>query len=194
MSCLVGIPFKPQEFSPSLLRLHDETNKKASGRVARAFLEYSIDRQVPSPVLKLILLWRDWVSTLPGVQEEPQELDILGSSKAHYCIQFGFPPSKGQERLFSTIFQVKDVYTARAWCDWIAHVLMASTEKYAPLDRYLPFALPKGTSLICGDLAWPGLPSRLTGGPCTLGCLVLFRPNKTHIMDWARKNSDSNLV
>ncbi|TRZ12056.1 hypothetical protein HGM15179_015050 [Zosterops borbonicus] len=45
------------------------------------------------------------------------------------------------------------------------------------------------TFLICRDRAFPGIPPRLIGGPCTLGKLGVFTPNKIQIMDWAKKNS-----
>ncbi|XP_063275593.1 uncharacterized protein LOC134562062 isoform X1 [Prinia subflava] len=41
--------------------------------------------------------------------------------------------------------------------------------------------------LICGDQAWAGIPSCLSGGPCTLGKVGLFTPNKTQIMGWKEK-------
>ncbi|TRZ21731.1 hypothetical protein HGM15179_005400 [Zosterops borbonicus] len=68
----------------------------------------------------------------------------------------------------------------------VAHVKMASTLQYKPLT------LPKGTFLICGDRAFNGIPSRLLGGPCTLGRLSLLTPNKTIIMDWIVKNSSKH--
>ncbi|TRZ16872.1 hypothetical protein HGM15179_010236 [Zosterops borbonicus] len=63
---------------------------------------------------------------------------------------------------------------------------MASTLLHKPLT------LPKGTFLICGDKAFNGIPSRLLGGPCTLGRLSLLTPNKTTIMDWIVKNSSKH--
>lgn len=98
---------------------------------------------------------------------------------------FSLPP-KGKMSYFSPIFQVKEVYVAGAWCDRIAHVKMASTISYKPL------ALLKGVFLICGDWVWPGIPSHLTGDPCTLGRLGLFTPNKIQIMDWQQKNYTKN--
>ncbi|TRZ06579.1 hypothetical protein HGM15179_020527 [Zosterops borbonicus] len=36
--------------------------------------------------------WDEWTWSLPQTPEEPQELELLGSSKAHYCIQFQYQP------------------------------------------------------------------------------------------------------
>lgn len=58
---------------------------------------------------------------------------------------------------------------------------MAST-----LDN-IPKQLPKRLFLICGDHAWAGIPSRLLGGPCTLGQLTLFMPNISQITNWTNK-------
>lgn len=63
------------------------------------------------------------------------------------------------------------------WCSSIAHMKMASTLNFKALP------LPKGMFLICGDQAFPGILSRLTGGPCTIGKLGLLACDKTQIMD-----------
>ncbi|RMB91441.1 hypothetical protein DUI87_32233 [Hirundo rustica rustica] len=41
--------------------------------------------------------------------------------------------SKGQEKSYQFVYQTKKVYTARIWCDWIAHVEMASMTEEKPL-------------------------------------------------------------
>ncbi|RMC22177.1 hypothetical protein DUI87_03050 [Hirundo rustica rustica] len=57
-----------------------------------------------------------------------------------------------------------------------------------------PWSLPKGVFLICGDRAWAGIPPRHLGGPCTLGKLGLFSPNKTTLANWQRKISSDSAV
>ncbi|RMC15620.1 hypothetical protein DUI87_07822 [Hirundo rustica rustica] len=128
-----------------------------------------------------------------GKAEGPHELVTRGWGYA--CVStpmgpkwlpskwFMFTCPKGQERFFQFVYQTKGAYTARTWCDQVAHVQMATTHDADPL------ALPKGVFLICGDRAWAGIPPRLIGGPCTFGRLGLFSPNKTTLMDWQRKNS-----
>lgn len=103
-----------EKFLPLLLRLKDDANNKALGQVFRSFLEHSVERKVALPVLNPLVLWRDWASELSQLSEEPQELEILGSSEASFCVQFVFTSPKGQDKLFSSIFQVKDVYMAGA--------------------------------------------------------------------------------
>ncbi|TRZ08547.1 hypothetical protein HGM15179_018560 [Zosterops borbonicus] len=162
-SCLVGIPFKEDEFPPALLNFKNEYNKQSPGRHTRALEEFRLQRQIKLPVINPLILWRDWVSTsLPRAENEPQELELLGSSPAPFCVQFVFTPPKGQEKLFTQILQIKDEYHAGPWCEKIAHVKMAST------PAIIPLTLPKGVFLICGDRAFTGIPSRLVGGPCTL--------------------------
>ncbi|RMC14823.1 hypothetical protein DUI87_06999 [Hirundo rustica rustica] len=56
------------------------------------------------------------------------------------------------------------------------------------------FALPKGTFFICGDRAWAGIPPLHVGGPCTLGRLSLFSPNKTTLANWQRKIASDSAV
>ena len=40
-------------------------------------------------------------------------------------------------------------------------------------------ALPPGIFLICGDRPWQGVPANSLGGPCYLGKLTMFAPNRT---------------
>ncbi|TRZ11486.1 hypothetical protein HGM15179_015617 [Zosterops borbonicus] len=188
-SCLMGIPLKEDEFPPALLNFKAEYNKQTPSRHTRARLleEFRLQRKIKLPVINPLILWRDWVSTsLPRSDSEPQELELLGSSPAPFCVQFVFTPPPGQENLFTRVLQIKDAYLANPWCENIAHVKMAST------PGILPLSLPKGVFLICGDWAFTGIPSRLVGGPCTLGKLSLLAPNKTTIMDWIVQNSSSH--
>ncbi|RMB92639.1 hypothetical protein DUI87_30948 [Hirundo rustica rustica] len=46
--------------------------------------EYPYTDNKPNPVDT----WDEWTRPLPQAPEEPQELELLGSSKAYYCIQF----------------------------------------------------------------------------------------------------------
>ncbi|XP_059707183.1 uncharacterized protein LOC132329766 [Haemorhous mexicanus] len=77
---------------------------------------------------------------------------------------------------------------ARRWCNTIAKVNAATTAGNQPLS------LPRGLFLICRDRAWAGIPSRLIGGPCTLGRLSLFAPNLTQIINWKNKNVTADLA
>ncbi|TRZ12334.1 hypothetical protein HGM15179_014754 [Zosterops borbonicus] len=186
-SCLVEIPFKEAEFPAALLNFHDEYNKQVPGHNSHALEEFCLQRRIKLPVMNPLVLWCDWVSTsLPQGDNELQELELLGSSPALFCIQFVFTPPQSQEKSFSKVLQIKEVYLANTWCDKIAHVKMAST------PGSIPLTLPKGTFLICGDCVFTGIPSRLTGGPCTIGKLGLLLPNKTQIMDWIVKNSSQH--
>ncbi|XP_049650081.1 syncytin-1-like [Accipiter gentilis] len=69
---------------------------------------------------------------------------------------------------------------ATAWCNY--------TAPNASRSSVVPLALPPGVFLICGDRAWGGIPSKLNGGPCSLGCLTLLTPNMLTILNMTRKH------
>ncbi|RMC15051.1 hypothetical protein DUI87_07231 [Hirundo rustica rustica] len=74
------------------------------------------------------------------------------------------------------------------WCEETVEVVRPTT------FGSKPWSLPKGIFLICGDRAWAGIPPRHTGGPCTLGKLSLFSPNKTTLANWQRKISSDSAI
>lgn len=116
--------------------------------------------------------WDVWAKTLKDASKEPQELDLLGSSKAPYCIHL-FYKGIGKQNVTNP---VRKAYKSEECCNHITKTFSASTDK--------PKVLQWGLFLICGDRAWAGLPSHLQGGPCMLGRLSLLAPNKTQILNW----------
>ncbi|XP_058716953.1 uncharacterized protein LOC131590705 [Poecile atricapillus] len=179
-TCLVGIPLKPEEYPESLMELVKEANKgRPAQRVVRSLPSYKVKKPVQNP----LLLWRDWQAYLERAVAEPQEFDLLNSSLAPFCVQFRYYPDNPS--LYPKMIQDNKKFQAAAWCKNIAHVKMPSTLDSRPLK------LPKGMFLICGDRAWAGIPSRLLGGPCTLGQLSLFSPNATQIENWTPKNNSA---
>ncbi|KAF2986783.1 hypothetical protein EK904_004744, partial [Melospiza melodia maxima] len=60
-----------------------------------------------------------------------------------------------------------------------------------PMDEWPsslhPRRLPKGVFLVCGDQAWPRIPPRPQGGPCSLGRLALLSPDLALIQGWKRQ-------
>lgn len=48
--------------------------------------DYPFAGKRPNPVDS----WDNWMRILPHAPEEPQEFDLLGSSKATYCVRFGY--------------------------------------------------------------------------------------------------------
>ncbi|XP_037982585.1 uncharacterized protein LOC119696815 [Motacilla alba alba] len=165
-TCLVGIPFKPGDVPPSL------------ASPFRSFLPRSV---VNSPSSDPKILWRDTLAGLQPADKEPTEFELLGSAHATLCFQFMINPSP-LAKSFQLVRQNKIEYQAKAWCNTVIHINAASTFYGQPRT------LPKNTFLICGDRAWAGIPSRLTGGPCTFGQLTLFSPNHTQIINWRKKN------
>ncbi|XP_066036410.1 uncharacterized protein [Chamaea fasciata] len=174
-SCLVGIPLKEEEFPPTLLQMRQRFNQKPSH--ISHFVEVN---QIPAnslPVSNPLSLWKEWTLHLPESSLEPQEVDLLASSQAPFCVYFNFAPLKGQENVFVPIIQIKKSYLPKAWWGQTVHWSMPS------MGTRKSLSLPKGIFLICGDRAFPGIPSWLIEGPCTIGRLGLFTPNKTQIMD-----------
>lgn len=62
-TCLVGIPFRREEFSPVLLKLKDHYNNKAPGRVA-LYIETRTGCDPAYPVISPLVLWQDWLLEL----------------------------------------------------------------------------------------------------------------------------------
>ncbi|RMC10113.1 hypothetical protein DUI87_12911 [Hirundo rustica rustica] len=125
-TCLVGIPFKPEEFPPELLQLLRSAN------------------------------------------------------------QFIYTPPKEHDQLYHQIHSHR--LMPDQWCKDTVEVDVPTTLRHKPLK------LEKGVFLICGDRAWAGIPPLHTGGPCTLGQLSLFTPNKTSVANWQRKISRNSAI
>ena len=67
-TCLVGIPLVADDWPITNSELLCTTGKR------------------PNPVDT----WDEWTKILPNARDEPQELNLLGSSKATYCVKFYF--------------------------------------------------------------------------------------------------------
>lgn len=151
---LVGIPLQPQD--------------------------YPFTGKRPNPVD----IWDEWTGILPHATEEPQELDLLGSSTATYCVNFFYRQKK---KAWSFVEQQRSlhrkdvspnnkIYKTKNWCNYTAATPSVSTRH--------PRVLPRRVFLIYGDRVWVGIPSRLQGGPPTLGKFTILTPNTTLIHDW----------
>ncbi|XP_053787455.1 uncharacterized protein LOC128781684 [Vidua chalybeata] len=122
--------------------------------------------------------WGSWIRTLPQAPQEPQELDLLGSTRAHFCIRFYTKAPQGKiEHNIKEVTPTDKKYI-NEWCNYTSPVLSKSYP--------YPKELPRGVFLICGDRVWAGIPSKIKGGPCSLGRLTTLTPNKTQILDWKR--------
>ena len=55
-----------------------------------------------------------------------------------------------------------------------------------------PQYLLHGVFLICGDRAWPGIPSNAVGGLCILGLLTLLTSNVSMIIDHKRARREKH--
>ncbi|TRZ06918.1 hypothetical protein HGM15179_020188 [Zosterops borbonicus] len=83
--------------------------------------EYPYAGKKPNPVDT----WDKWTKILPQAPGEPQELDLLGSSKTHYCVEFYYQQS-GQhwtklDHIRSTyrkdVTSINKIYNPPNWCN-----------------------------------------------------------------------------
>lgn len=96
-TCLVGIPLPSSAYLP--------TGKRPS----------------------LLDTWDVWAKTLSHAPEEPQELDLLGSSKAPYCIYFHY---KGAEKKgYYSVNPTKKINSSVNWCNYTTKTMSASTDE-----------------------------------------------------------------
>ncbi|XP_048151952.1 uncharacterized protein LOC125322343 [Corvus hawaiiensis] len=194
-TCLVGIPLEREEFTSLLEKLKAAqalTTPASKATVAKPPVNLHCPRvpyrrrppfswhrrgkrNTDNPLEK-------WLPQLSRTSSEPQELDLLGSYPAHYCVQFQFGLSPDREA-FKNIAPNRRDYGADKWCLAVSGVTTDNPH------RSHPKGLPQGLFLICGDRAWAGIPSRLLGGPCTIGRLTLLTPNQTLVHDWERKRN-----
>nr|XP_030129174.3 uncharacterized protein LOC115495368 [Taeniopygia guttata] len=171
LSCLVGIPYKLDEFPFTFPK-----PTTSPVRRARSFTVRQLDA------------WRNWVKLFPPMDKEPQELDLLGSSPASTCVHFAVTPDP-QAQPNIEIKQYIPEYTTKEWCWQVIQIPMFST----PDNK--PHSLPKGTFLICGTWAWAGIsPPHLIGGPCTFGQLCLFTLYQTQISHSKKLNETYQLA
>lgn len=112
LMCLVGVPLQPNE--------------------------YPFAGKKPNPVNS----WDAWTRILLHAPEEPQELHLLRSPKASFCIRFGYTlttpewlESAPHRRFpFRDVNPTKRMYDAADWCNYISEALSKSTKN----PRVLP--------------------------------------------------------
>lgn len=180
-TCLVEIPGKISEYPSTLVRIWDEFNKKNLPNTCAEISRYwGVSEYAKTAITNPLGLWWKWVYDLPTADAEPQEFELLGSTKTEYCVQFDFTPHAHPD-LYDHMKQHKVEVRADQWCTCITKVGAPSAG-----DSYA-CKLDKGKFLICGNQAYPGIPSRLLGAPCTLGRLSLAFPNMTQIPIWQAK-------
>ncbi|XP_032926106.1 uncharacterized protein LOC117001738 [Catharus ustulatus] len=117
--------------------------------------------------------------------QEPEELEILGTVRADFCVRFNWTSvhrryRTGQSLSVNANPILKVYQNASMWCNYTSPNISKSSN--------MPIRLPQGIFLICGDRAWPGVPSKLEGGPCTLGRLTLLSPNTSMIIQQYKKH------
>lgn len=124
--------------------------------------------------------WDYWTRKLSPAPPDSQELELLGSVKMDYCIKFYF---REQSQSIMSIrdrfhfvnnkhIKVRDVSLCNQmykhqnlWCN--------HTSPISSWSSSYPIQLPSGMFLICGDRAWPVIPSHIKavhvsweGSPC----------------------------
>ncbi|KAF4793635.1 hypothetical protein TURU_109559 [Turdus rufiventris] len=173
-TCLVGVPLKAGEYSDSFeIEMPNELPE------SHTISLYKLRRQqtvmIKNPIEELL-------PSLPKAAQEPQELELLGSYPAQYCVHFIILPKPSDTKEFHNIKQYRQEFMVKRWCNILSHIAADTPSLTSPKS------LPKGLFLICENRAWAGIPSRLLGGPRTFGRLSLLVPNETLISDWTHKN------
>ncbi|XP_072186952.1 syncytin-2-like [Excalfactoria chinensis] len=131
--------------------------------------------------------WDVYIPHFPIAPLEPQELEILGSVKADWCIYFNWTgsyrvgPDRSKIKPRSVNSSLLIYRNQSVWCNYTSTSISVSSNS--------PITLPYGVFLICGDRAWAGVPSKIVGGPCTLGRLTLLTPNTSMILQIHRQHS-----
>ncbi|XP_063249639.1 uncharacterized protein LOC134548676 [Prinia subflava] len=179
-TCLVGIPLQAGEFPAGL-------DKYKSNEIPEAHTPQPHQDHKKQGVFTMNPL-AEWVQGLPRVAHEPQELELLGSSPATYCIHFSVIPKPSSTDEYHLIKQFRGEFTAKRWCHNISHIASDNP------SHSKPRSLPRGLFLVCGDRAWAGIPSRLFGGPCTIGRLSVLTPNQTLIREWTHRNKSADKI
>ncbi|RMC21301.1 hypothetical protein DUI87_02162 [Hirundo rustica rustica] len=189
-TCLVGIPFKPQDFPPKFLQIVREINFKAAREGLSSFknphLNFDVMGKLIFPVENPFALWPQYLYTLSPLSSPLNEIELLGSANASLCVRFEFYLPRGQERLYPKVHPAS--FRSNSWCREMVKLKRPTTWDNKP------WALPKGVFFICGDRAWAGIPPHHVGGPCTLGKLSLLSPNKTTLINWHNKISTHSAI
>ncbi|KAM7052460.1 uncharacterized protein M8220_003906 [Acridotheres tristis] len=100
-TCLVGIPFQPDEYPKTIINMRDDFNPR---------------RWHPSyPMTNPLWAWQEWSKDLPKAPEEPQELELLGSAPSPFCVQNHYRWSNPESYL--NVIQPNLDYRSAAWCN-----------------------------------------------------------------------------
>ncbi|RMC22040.1 hypothetical protein DUI87_02911 [Hirundo rustica rustica] len=102
-----------------------------------------------------------------------QELEILSSLTMSTCYYFHFLGENGPHLNVTPYHPVYSNMTS--WCNQTK--LLIYDEPHTDRFNKLPIRFPKGIWLICGDRAWQGIPSKIDGGPCAMGQLIIIAPS-----------------
>ncbi|XP_063250546.1 syncytin-A-like [Prinia subflava] len=117
--------------------------------------------------------WDQWTPYLPITPLEPQELELLGSVKMDFCVNFDYT-GKNQSKAWDVSPYHPAYKNQTSWCNYTSGSPSKSSNA--------PLWLPSGMFLICGDRAWAAIPSHIKGGPCSLGRLTVLTPNMSMIL------------
>ncbi|RMC06403.1 hypothetical protein DUI87_15837 [Hirundo rustica rustica] len=131
-TCLVGIPFRLNEFPPIFLQKMRSANQVRSNYLSPEF------RYNTYPVRNPFAFWVQYLQGLLSLSSDPTDLELLGSVNASFCIKFVYTPPKGQEQNYR---HVRPVNMPDDWCEdtvevtrptsfGINHVTMPSDEDH----------------------------------------------------------------
>ncbi|RMC03502.1 hypothetical protein DUI87_20701 [Hirundo rustica rustica] len=107
-TCLVGIPLQAGEFPAGL-----DTHRSNKIPEPNTFRPYKGHQQKSGMTVNPL---EEWLPSLLKVSQEPQELELLGSSPASYCIHFSVYPKPSNVNEYRNIKQYREEFSAKRWC------------------------------------------------------------------------------
>ncbi|XP_027665646.2 uncharacterized protein LOC119149839 [Falco rusticolus] len=91
-----------------------------------------------------------------------------------YCVYFNYMGKDDLKTIQWLDATIPAYRNASAWCNYTSPNISKSSNQ--------SLKLPAGLFRICGDRAWPGIPSHAKGVPCSIGRLTLLTPNTSMII------------
>lgn len=178
VTCLIGVPLNDSFYSLFNRSLSEQQEKYHHLPLGRSGLKDFLNQPL------------NWQKLPYG--PDPQELELVDSLNASYCIFFNSSKATCAVGNWPCNLTVTPVFPIGnetqwegQWCQKVLH------NKSHPVGvSHFPKRLPAGWFLICGNRAWNGIPARMMGGPCTIGQLSLALPhhhlNRSNPVRWKR--------
>ncbi|RMC22086.1 hypothetical protein DUI87_02958 [Hirundo rustica rustica] len=153
-TCLVGIPFRLNEFPPIFLQKMRSANQVRSNYLSPEF------RYNTYPVRNPFAFWVQYLQGLLSLSSDPTDLELLGSVNASFCIKFVYTPPKGQEQNYR---HVRPVNMPDDWCEEKVKVIRPTSFGSVAVTIFLPWvAIAKSLGELAHLECWVAKQANLT--------------------------------